>query len=115
MKPFWNGLEVWTRRDLLKVSALAIATPHLAQVRGGQRGQAAPQPGTQLVLLGTQGGPGVTPNRNQSSNAVIVDGRPYLVDFGYGALKSAVQAGITLGSISNVFITHLHDDHTADI
>jgi ribonuclease BN (tRNA processing enzyme) len=68
-----------------------------------------------LVLLGTQGGPGLNANRTQSSNAVIVDGRPYLVDLGYGALKSAVQAGLTLGAISNVFVTHLHDDHTADI
>jgi ribonuclease BN (tRNA processing enzyme) len=113
-----SDLEVrdWTRRDLLK-TALAIAwvAPVLGQARGGQRGQAAPQTGTQLVLLGTQGGPGVSANRTQASNAVIVDGRPYLVDFGYGALKSAVQAGLTLGTISNVFITHLHDDHTADI
>ena len=106
----------WTRRDLLKFAALAWAAPVFAQARAGagQRGPAA-QPGTQLVLLGTQGGPGVSANRTQSSNAVIVDGRPYLVDFGYGALKAAVQAGLTLGTISNVFITHLHDDHTADI
>jgi ribonuclease BN (tRNA processing enzyme) len=111
---FTNGIGMWTRRDLLKLSAVAMATPLFAQARGGQRGQAA-QPGTQLVLLGTQGGPGVTANRNQASSAVIVDGRPYLVDLGYGALKSAVQAGLTLGTISNIFITHLHDDHTADI
>jgi ribonuclease BN (tRNA processing enzyme) len=115
MKPIENGMGLWTRRDLLKCSALAMAMPVLAQVRGGQRGQAAPQAGTQLVLLGTQGGPGVTANRNQASSAVIVDGRPYLVDCGYGALKSAVQAGLTLASLSNVFVTHLHDDHTADI
>jgi ribonuclease BN (tRNA processing enzyme) len=107
----------WSRRDLLK-TALAVAwvAPVLGQARGGQRGQAAAPPtGTQLVLLGTQGGPGVAANRTQASNAVIVDGRPYLVDLGYGALKSAVQAGLTLGTISNVFVTHLHDDHTADI
>jgi len=115
MKPIRSAVGVWTRRDLLKVAALAMATPVLAQVRGGQRGQAAQPTGTQLVLLGTQGGPGVTANRTQASNAVIVDGRPYLIDCGYGALKSAVQAGLTLGNISNVFITHLHDDHTADI
>jgi ribonuclease BN (tRNA processing enzyme) len=111
------GVGHWTRRDLLK-TALAVAwvAPALGQARGGgQRGAAAPQTGTQLILLGTQGGPGVSANRTQASNAVIVDGRPYLVDCGYGALKSAVQAGLTLGTISNVFITHLHDDHTADI
>jgi ribonuclease BN (tRNA processing enzyme) len=111
-----NVVGSWTRRDLLKyAAALPWALPALAQVRGGQRGQAAPQVGTELVLLGTQGGPGVTANRTQASNAVIVDGRPYLVDFGYGALKACVQAGISLGSISDIFITHLHDDHTADI
>ena len=106
----------WTRRDLLKFAAtVPLALPAFAQARGGQRGQTAPQTETELVLLGTQGGPGVTANRTQASNAVIIDGRPYLVDCGYGALKACVQAGISLGSISNVFITHLHDDHTADI
>jgi ribonuclease BN (tRNA processing enzyme) len=107
----------WTRRDLLKSAVLfAWVVPAFAQARGGQTGQAAaPQTGTQLLLLGTQGGPGLTANRTQSSSAVIVDGRTYLVDCGYGALKSAAQAGLTLGVISNVFITHLHDDHTADI
>ena len=109
-------VDSWTRRDLLKFAAtVPWALPAFAQARGGQRGQPAPQTGTELVLLGTQGGPGVTANRTQASNAVIVDGRPYLVDCGYGALKACVQAGISLGSISNVFITHLHDDHTADI
>jgi ribonuclease BN (tRNA processing enzyme) len=122
----------WNRRDLLKyAAAFAWSAPVFAQAprgqrgqaaagqrgqaQAGQRGQAAQQTGTQLVLLGTQGGPGVTANRTQASNAVIVDGRPYLVDCGYGALKALVQAGMTLGSVSNIFVTHLHDDHTADI
>jgi ribonuclease BN (tRNA processing enzyme) len=97
---------------------LTSAAPLFAQAgggRGGQGGQPAPRPGTELVLLGTQGGPGLTANRTQASNAVIVDGRPYLVDCGYGALKACAQAAIPLGSISHVFVTHLHDDHTADI
>jgi len=116
MKRTESGVSALTRRDLLKAAAVAAwAVPALAQAGRGQRGQAAPQTGTQLVLLGTQGGPGVTANRTQASNAMIVDGRPYLVDCGYGALKAAVQAGLTLGTISNIFITHLHDDHTADI
>lgn len=122
MKRIEAAAGSWTRRELLKAGvAMAWAVPAFAQApaRGGQRGAggaaAAAPTGTQLVLLGTQGGPGVNANRTQASNAVIVDGRPYLVDCGYGALKAAVQAGLTLGNISNVFITHLHDDHTADI
>jgi ribonuclease BN (tRNA processing enzyme) len=117
MKPNEHGIGYWTRRDLLKTAAVfAWVVPAFAQARGGQRGQAAvPQTGTQLILLGTQGGPGLNANRTQASSAVTVDGRTYLVDCGYGALKAAAQAGLTLGVISNVFITHLHDDHTADI
>jgi ribonuclease BN (tRNA processing enzyme) len=119
MKRTGNEVGCWSRRDLLKFAALAWAAPVLSQARGrgGQRGQgqAAQPKGTELVLLGTQGGPGVSANRTQASSVVIVDGRPYLVDCGYGAIKSLVQAGLTLGNISDVFITHLHDDHTADI
>src|SRR4029079_10109392 len=46
---------------------------------------------------------------------VLVDGRPYLVDCGYGAIKALVQAGLTLGNVSDVFIPPPHYDHTADI
>jgi ribonuclease BN (tRNA processing enzyme) len=106
----------WTRRELLQYAAAAAwVAPAFRQAAGGQRGPGVRQTGTELVLLGTQGGPGVTANRTQASNAVIVDGRPYLIDFGYGALKACVQARIPPASIANVFITHLHDDHTADI
>ena len=116
MKPSDFIASSLDRRDLLKYAAVAFLSGRvLRQAPAGQQGQAAPKPGTELVLLGTQGGPGVSATRTQSSNAVIVDGRPYVVDFGYGALKACVQARIALGSISNVFITHLHDDHTADI
>ena len=134
MKRTGNEGSYWNRRDLLKFAALAWAAPVLSQARGGQRGQAgqagqrgqgqggqrgqaqaAQQKGTELVLLGTQGGPGVSATRTQASSVVLVDGRPYLVDCGYGAIKSLVQAGLTLGNVSDVFITHLHDDHTADI
>lgn len=117
MKRTGNEVGYWNRRDLLKFAALAWAAPVLSQGqgRGGQRGQATQQKGTELVLLGTQGGPGVAANRTQASSVVIVDGRPYLVDCGYGAIKALVQAGLTLGNVSDIFITHLHDDHTADI
>lgn len=112
------------RREALKCAAgLIWVVPAFAQAQAGQTGQAAgiesgqanDQTGTQLVLLGTQGGPGVSANRNQASNVLIVGGQPYLIDCGYGALKGLVQAGLSLGSLADVFITHLHDDHTADI
>jgi ribonuclease BN (tRNA processing enzyme) len=67
------------------------------------------------VLLGTQGGPNVNVRRGQAANAVIVDGRPYLVDCGYGAVRSLVAAGIGYAQVGTAFITHLHDDHMADV
>jgi ribonuclease BN (tRNA processing enzyme) len=75
----------------------------------------APPTGTQLVLLGTQGGPNVNLRRSQSSSAVVVDGRPYLIDCGYGTVRSLVASGISLQQVGAVFLTHLHDDHTTDI
>ena len=70
---------------------------------------------TTLILLGTQGGPGVGIARAQTASVVIAGGEPYLVDCGYGTLRGLVQAGLRFAQISNVFVSHLHNDHTADI
>jgi hypothetical protein len=51
----------------------------------------APQRRTQLVLLGT-GNPNADPDRAGPSTAVVVDGVPYLVDFGPGVVRRAAAA-----------------------
>jgi ribonuclease BN (tRNA processing enzyme) len=89
--------------------------PLLAQPRSiPPPGTAAP-PGTRLVLLGTRGGPGVGLDRSQTASAVVVDGVPYLVDCGYGTLRALVASGLGYLSLDTVFLSHLHDDHTADL
>ena len=95
----------------------ALADSAWAQAGSGATGgiPVAPPTGTQLVLLGTQGGPNVNLRRTQASNAVVVDGRPYLVDCGYGTIRSMVACGVPHQQVGTVFITHLHDDHTTDI
>ena len=112
------------RRDLLRgltglAATLAAAPwagiPLRAQGGGAAAAPAPPARGTQLVLLGTQGGPNVNVRRSQASNAVIVDGRPYLIDCGYGAVRALVAAGIGYAQLGTAFITHLHDDHMADV
>lgn len=71
----------------------------------------------QVVLLGT-GTPNAEPDRAGSSLAIIVDGRPYLVDMGPGIVRranAAYQAGIEALAMPNLtmaFLTHLHTDHT---
>jgi ribonuclease BN (tRNA processing enzyme) len=74
-----------------------------------------PVTGTHVVLLGTQGGPNYTATRGEAANALVVDGQPYLVDCGYGTLAALKKTGVNHRAIANVFLTHLHDDHTADL
>jgi ribonuclease BN (tRNA processing enzyme) len=106
-----------TRRTLLEaaagLAALGFAAPRLAQPPAANR--PPPPPGTRLIMLGTRGGPGVSVDRSEPASAVVVDGQPYLVDCGYGTMRALVESGIGYQSVSTMFLTHLHDDHTADI
>jgi ribonuclease BN (tRNA processing enzyme) len=106
-----------TRRTVLRgaagLAALGLTGPLLAQPNAANR--PPPPPGTRLVLLGTRGGPGVSVERGETASAVVVDGVPYLVDCGYGTMRSLVAAGLGFQPVSTVFLTHLHDDHTADL
>lgn len=71
-----------------------------------------------VVLLGT-GTPNADPARSGPSVAVVVDGCPYLVDFGPGVVRRAAAAceagveGLAVERLNRAFLTHLHSDHTA--
>jgi ribonuclease BN (tRNA processing enzyme) len=66
-----------------------------------------------LILLGTAAGP--TPKlRNQPANALIVNGKTYVIDAGDGVVRQMFLAKIPMSSIRAVFITHNHSDHNAD-
>lgn len=70
-----------------------------------------------VVTLGTAGGPrfwkGAT--RTGIATAVVVDDGFYLVDCGHGVGRQIERAGLDLGALKGVFITHLHSDHTVDL
>jgi ribonuclease BN (tRNA processing enzyme) len=73
---------------------------------------------TQVVLLGT-GTPPADPDRSGPATAVVVNGTPYLVDFGAGVVRRAKSALVDKGigaldpiNLRVVFTTHLHSDHT---
>jgi ribonuclease BN (tRNA processing enzyme) len=72
---------------------------------------------TQVVLLGT-GNPGPSPERSGPATAIIVNGEPYLVDFGPGVVRRAAAAqqkgigALNPVNIKHAFVTHLHSDHT---
>src|SRR5512139_4328679 len=99
-----------TRRAVLKglaggAAALAVRAASAGESNGGPR----------LLLLGTQGGPNFNAHRVETASAVLLDGRIYLVDCGYGALGALVRANLNYRAIDHVFLTHLHDDHAADL
>lgn len=130
-----HGDQTFGRRDWLRTMASVVSGARLFRLVSGEElvaFQQAPAPApaggrgaaaapnalpkeTTLLLLGTQGGPGVGLGRQQTASVVITGGEPYLVDCGYGTVRGLVQAGLRVGQISNVFVSHLHNDHTADI
>lgn len=74
---------------------------------------------TQIVMLGT-GTPRPDPERSGPATALVVNGTPYLIDFGPGVIRRATAAyekgieAIGFGgvNIQTVFLTHMHSDHT---
>ncbi|MGD9092071.1 MAG: MBL fold metallo-hydrolase [Anaerolineales bacterium] len=79
-----------------------------------------PSDRSKIVLLGT-GNPNADPARSGPALAVLVDGTPYLVDCGPGIVRRAAAAfhnginGLDVIRLNNLFITHLHSDHTAGL
>ena len=67
--------------------------------------------GTKVILLGT-GTPNPEPNRSGPSVAIKVDEEAYIVDFGPGVVRRAIEAGLASSHLKRAFLTHLHSDHT---
>src|SRR5215469_17346126 len=66
---------------------------------------------TELLMLGTAGGPPLRKDRSEPATLLIVDGRPYLIDCGIGTIQRLVEVGIPSERIGTIFFTHLHPDH----
>lgn len=69
---------------------------------------------SRLILLGTAGGPTPKVDRSAPANAIVVGDAIYAIDCGNGVARQMVEAGLDLGNIRDVFITHQHSDHNAD-
>jgi ribonuclease BN (tRNA processing enzyme) len=101
-----------TRRRLLQATGLSLAA--LACPGSLLARSAAPAARSRLILLGTAGGPTPKADRSAPANAIVVDGVIYVIDCGNGVARQMVKAGLDLGAIRDVFITHQHSDHNAD-
>jgi ribonuclease Z len=67
-----------------------------------------------VTLLGT-GSPAPSIRRFGPSVLVQAGKRNLLIDCGRGATQRLLQAGVGLGELDAVFLTHLHSDHTVGI
>ncbi|MGW7540462.1 MBL fold metallo-hydrolase [Streptomyces sp. NPDC054770] len=105
-----------SRRTLLgavAASAAAVAVPML----GGEAAAtsaASSDTGLSLTLLGTNSGPPPLSARYGISQALVVNGRTYVVDCGRGAVSQYMRAGLSMPSLTSIFLTHLHADHIVD-
>jgi ribonuclease BN (tRNA processing enzyme) len=96
--------------SLITISVVALADESMAQSTGTPS-----KVGTRLITLGTQGGPNPRAHRAQSSNLLIVNMTRYVVDAGDGVARRLAKGGIDIREIGPIFLTHLHDDHTAGL
>ena len=103
------------RRQFLHLAAGAAALPAVTRIAKAQTGLAGPKTGTRVITLGTAAGPSPRAHRAQASNLLIVNGAVYVVDAGDGAARRIAKAGINVRDIGTIFLTHLHDDHTASL
>ncbi|TAM95482.1 MAG: MBL fold metallo-hydrolase [Rhodanobacteraceae bacterium] len=103
------ALVAMLRAFAILAFALAVGVP------GADAAQNAPVPGsnrdTQIVFLGTAGGPPLRLDRSEPSTLLIVDGREYLVDCGIGTMRRMIEAGTKSEQVKTIFLTHLHADH----
>ena len=94
-----------SRRDFIGAALASLVPPRAFAL----------QSSTRLVLLGTGGGPRVTPQgRARPATLIVANGVPYVIDCGDGVALQLVRAGVELGSLRYVFITHQHSDHNLD-
>src|SRR6185295_10589847 len=68
-----------------------------------------------VVLLGSGMGPRVNLQQFGASTLVEAGGVRLLFDCGRGATIRLAQAGVPVGSVSRLFLTHLHSDHVLQI
>ncbi len=111
-------LALSTGLSLLLLAAPGDAGPvsvrQLAPPATGAVIPAAPDT-LKVVLLGTGAGPPVNLQQYGASTLVEAGTMRLLFDCGRGATMRLTQIGVPIGSITRLFLTHLHSDHVIQI
>ena len=116
-----------TRSQLVAAASIACTALLALVPGGGARGVAqaqavspspsatVPSDSLKVVLLGTGLGPLVNLQQYGTSTLVEAGKQRFLFDCGRGATLRLAQAGVPIGSITRVFLTHLHSDHVVQL
>ena len=72
-------------------------------------------PNLTFTTLGTNSGPVPNPARSEPASLIRYQEQTILVDVGDGAIEQLAKAGVNLGQVQTVFISHLHFDHTGGL
>lgn len=96
-------MKLFKLAAMLLAGMLALPSVH-AQAPGDE-------PAIRVVLLGT-GGPELSPNRFGYSTLVEAGGQKLLFDAGRGVLQRLYESRVNPTEVTEVFFTHLHNDHT---
>jgi ribonuclease Z len=94
--------------------AVALATQSLP-LQTGVVSRSSSSDNLKVILLGSGVGPKM--NLQQFGPSILIEagGERLLFDCGRGAMLRMAQLGISHGSISRLFLTHLHSDHVIEI
>jgi ribonuclease Z len=112
---FATGLRRAAVACCAAVAAALVAVPSLtAHPAHPAAGTPAGTPEMVVTLLGT-GTPALDPTRFSQSTLVQAGGLNLVFDAGRGASIRLVQAGVGLGQIDGVFLTHFHSDHVVGL
>ena len=108
--------------SILKHPAGAFVLPLVATLACAQSlpvpraaSQPVPSDGLRITLLGSGVGPPVNLRQFGASTLVEAGGKQLLFDCGRGATIRLAQAGIPIGAITRLFLTHLHSDHIVQL
>lgn len=92
-----------------------VVAAQSAPVQSGAVVQSASPGNLKVVLLGSGVGPLVNLQQFGASTLIEAGGLRLLFDCGRGSTIRLAQVGVPLGSISRLFLTHLHSDHVIQI
>jgi ribonuclease BN (tRNA processing enzyme) len=106
----------WTLAGLLLCMAQPATAADLAPLSPTavtKQPTAARPVSARIIMLGTAGGPETRLKRVQSTTAVLVNDKVYLVDVGDGALRQLVAAGLRQDQVKAVFFTLFSQDRVS--